>query len=161
MAGAEGAYVSTVWAEGGAGGAELAEAVAAACDRPAGSRGLELLYPGNLPVKDKIAVIAQRLYGAASVTYEPAARKAITHLTHLGLGALPVCIAKTHLSLSHDPHLLGAPAGYQFPVHDVRASAGAGFVYALCGDVRTMPGLPSRPAFEQVDLVDGRVTGLR
>ncbi|HUU32300.1 MAG TPA: formate--tetrahydrofolate ligase, partial [Phycisphaerae bacterium] len=100
-------------------------------------------------------------YGAASVVYEKAAEQAIERYTRLGYDKLPICMAKTHLSLTHDPAVKGAPSGYVFPVRDVRASVGAGFLYPLCGMMRTMPGLPTTPAGEKVDVgPDGRVVGL-
>jgi formate--tetrahydrofolate ligase len=156
-AGAVRAAPATVWSEGGAGGEELAAAVEAACRQPARFRPL---YAADLGIQAKIGTIARQMYGAASVEFQPEARRAIARLEALGYGALPVCMAKTHLSLSHDPRRLGVPAGYRLPVRDVRLSAGAGFVYALCGPIPTMPGLPSHPAYERVDLVEGRVVGL-
>ncbi len=156
-AGAEGAYLSDVWARGGAGGVELAEAVAAACDRPGQFR---FLYTCNEPIKEKIEIIAREMYGAGDVEYAPEAEQRVKQFTQLGLSGLPICMAKTHLSLSHDPKLLGAPSGFTLPVRDIRASVGAGFLYPLCGDMRTMPGLPAHPAYENVDLVDGKVVGL-
>ncbi len=156
-AGAEGAYLSDVWAQGGAGGVELAEAVAAACNRPGQFR---FLYTCNESITDKIEIIAREMYGAGGVEYAPEAEQRIRQFTQLGLGGLPICMAKTHLSLSHDPKLLGAPAGFTLPVRDIRASAGAGFLYPLCGDMRTMPGLPAHPAYENVDVVDGKIVGL-
>ena len=156
-AGAMGAYVSNVWARGGAGGVELAEAVIAACQQP---RAFQFLYPDEAPIKTKIETIATHLYGAAGVSYAPEADAKIAAYTRLGFDRLPICMAKTHLSLSHDPTLLGAPTGFTLPVRDVRASVGAGFLYPLCGDMRTMPGLSKHPAFEKVDFVDGKVVGL-
>ncbi|MCS7055779.1 MAG: formate--tetrahydrofolate ligase, partial [Thermoflexales bacterium] len=156
-AGAVGAYVSNVWAQGGRGGVELAEAVIAACQQPTDFR---FLYPTDLPIKAKIETIATKMYGAAGVAYSPEAEAKIETYTRLGLDKLPICMAKTHLSLSHDPTLLGAPTGFTLPVRDIRASVGAGFLYPLCGDMRTMPGLSKHPAFERVDLVNGRVVGL-
>lgn len=156
-AGAASAHPVTVWVEGGAGGEELAAAVEAACRQPGRFRPL---YAADLSIEAKIETIAREMYGAAGVEFQPEARRATARLAALGYGALPVCIAKTHLSLSHDPRRLGAPKGYRLPVRDVRLSAGAGFVYALCGAISTMPGLPSHPAYEHVDLVDGRVVGL-
>ncbi|MGQ9815050.1 MAG: formate--tetrahydrofolate ligase, partial [Candidatus Roseilinea sp.] len=156
-AGAEGAYLSDVWARGGAGGVELAEAVAAACDRPAQFR---FLYMCNESIKEKIEIIAREMYGAGGVEYAPEAEQRIRQFTQLGLSDLPICMAKTHLSLSHDPKLLGAPTGFTLPVRDIRASVGAGFLYPLCGDMRTMPGLSAHPAYENVDLIDGKVVGL-
>lgn len=156
-AGAVGAYVSNVWAKGGAGGVELAEAVIAACQQP---KDFHFLYPDDASIKAKIETIATKVYGAAGVTYSPEAEAKIEAYTRLGFDKLPICMAKTQLSLSHDPALLGAPTGFTLPVRDVRASVGAGFLYPLCGDMRTMPGLSKHPAFEKVDFVDGKVVGL-
>jgi len=149
---------SNVWAEGGKGGVELAEAVVEACEAP---KKFRFLYELDWPIKKKIETIATRMYGAARVTYEKEAEQAIDRYTRLGFDKLPICMAKTHLSLSHDPALKGAPSGYTFPVRDVRASVGAGFLYPLCGTMRTMPGLPTTPAGEKVDIgPDGRIVGL-
>jgi len=157
-AGAEGAYLSDVWAKGGEGGAELAEAVVAACEKPS---DFKLLYPDDASIKEKIETIATEIYGAASVDYAPAAEAKIKLYTGMGLSHLPLCMAKTHLSLSHDPTLKGVPTGWTLPIRDVRAAAGAGFLYPLCGEMRTMPGLPVTPAFMNVDLTeDGKVKGL-
>jgi formate--tetrahydrofolate ligase len=156
-AGAEGAHVSDVWADGGAGGAALAEAVVAACDHP---KAFRFLYPLDAPIKDKILAIARDMYGAAEVAYEPEAEQRVRHFTRLGWDRLPICVAKTHLSLSHDPKQLGAPEGFTLPVRDIRASIGAGFLYPLCGDMRTMPGLARQAAYQNVDLVDGKIVGL-
>lgn len=156
-AGAEGAYLSDVWARGGAGGVELAEAVAAACNQPSHFR---FLYTWDESIKEKIEIIAREMYGAGGVEYAPEAEQRIRQFTQLGLSGLPICMAKTHLSLSHDPKLLGAPTGFTLPVRDIRASVGAGFLYPLCGDMRTMPGLSAHPAYENVDLIDGKVVGL-
>jgi formate--tetrahydrofolate ligase len=150
-AGAFAVVHSNVWAEGGKGGAELAEAV----------KKFKFLYEADWPIKKKIETIATRMYGAAKVVYEKPAETTIERFTKLGYDKLPICMAKTHLSLSHDPALKGRPTGYTFPVRDVRASVGAGFLYPLCGTMRTMPGLPTNPAGEKVDLgPDGRVVGL-
>ena len=157
-AGAEGAYLSDVWAKGGEGGAELAEAVVAACEKPSDFR---LLYPDDASIKEKIETIATEIYGAAAVDYSPAAEAKIALYTDMGLAKLPLCMAKTHLSFSHDPTLKGTPTGWTLPIRDVRAAAGAGFLYPLCGEMRTMPGLPAVPAFMNVDLTeDGKVKGL-
>jgi formate--tetrahydrofolate ligase len=156
-AGAEDAVVSTIWSEGGAGGVALAEAVVAACNQP---KQFRFLYPDEYSIKQKIETIATEIYGAAGVDYAPEADAKIESFTRLGFSRLPICMAKTHLSLSHDPALLGAPTGFRLPIRDIRLSAGAGFLYPLCGDMRTMPGLSKRPAFEKVDLVDGKVVGL-
>ncbi|MBT7805171.1 formate--tetrahydrofolate ligase [Candidatus Poribacteria bacterium] len=158
-AGAEGAFTSNVWAKGGAGGAELAEAVAAACEKPS---DFKYLYPLDMSIKDKINTIATKVYGAKDVDYAPAAEAKIKLYTELGYDGLPINMAKTHLSLSHDPLLKGAPKGFTLPIRDIRASVGAGFLYPLCGEMRTMPGLPSLPAFTKVDidLESGKVVGL-
>ena len=157
-AGAEGAYLSDVWAKGGEGGAELAEAVVAACEKPS---NFKPLYPDEASIKEKIETIATEIYGADGVDYAPAAEAKIALYTGMGLANLPMCMAKTHLSLSHDPLLKGAPTGWTLPIRDIRAAAGAGFLYPLCGEMRTMPGLPATPAFMDVDLTDdGKVKGL-
>ena len=157
-AGAMGAYESNVWADGGKGGANLAEAVVAACDKPA---NFQYLYPDDMSIKDKIETIAATIYGAGAVDYAPEAEKRIALYTKMGLASLPLCMAKTHLSLSHDPALKAAPTGWTLPIRDVRAAAGAGFLYPLCGEMRTMPGLPATPAFMAIDIDDdGKVVGL-
>ena len=157
-AGALGAYRSEVWAQGGAGAEELARAVLAAAARPTRMR---FLYPLDLPIKEKIEAIARTMYGADGVDYSAAAETQIARYTELGYGDLAVCVAKTHLSLSHDPTLLGRPRGFRVPVREVRASVGAGFLYPLLGEMRTMPGLPSEPNAWKVDLDgDGNVVGL-
>jgi len=157
-AGAFQAVTHRMHAEGGVGGAQLAQAVVDACAEP--SR-FKFTYPDTMSITEKIATVATTIYGAAQVEILPAARRAIAAFTADGFGNLPVCMAKTHLSLSHDPALKGAPRGWSLPVRDVRLSAGAGFVYALCGDIMTMPGLPSHPAGEDVDIdADGNAVGL-
>jgi len=157
-AGAFDAVVSDVWSSGGRGGARLAEAVVRAAETPADFR---FLYDLDIPIKEKIETIAVRVYGAGGVDYLPLAEKQIARYTEAGYDELPVCMAKTHLSLSHDPSLKGRPSGFRLPVKEVRASIGAGFLYPLCGDIRTMPGLPTNPAAENIDLdADGRIVGL-
>ena len=158
-AGAEGAYACTHWAQGELGTLDLAEAVMAACEKPV---NFKFLYPLDIPIKDKIETIAKQVYGADGVTFEPAAQAKLKLYTDLGYDNLPICMAKTHLSLSHDPNLKGVPKNFMLPVRDIRASVGAGFLYPLCGAMRTMPGLPSRPVFMDidVDLETGKVTGL-
>ncbi|MBM4017506.1 MAG: formate--tetrahydrofolate ligase [Planctomycetes bacterium] len=157
-AGAKWVAHSDVWARGGKGGTELAEAVVEACKAP---RNFKFLYEADWPIKKKIETIALKTYGAGKVVYEKAAEDAIARYTKLGYDKLPLCMAKTHLSLTHDASLKGRPSGYTFPVRDVRASVGAGFLYPLCGQMRTMPGLPTVPAGEAVDIgPDGRVVGL-
>ena len=157
-AGAEDALLSEVWAKGSRGGTDLARAVAKACEKKS---NFKLLYPQNWPIKKKIETIAKKIYGAGDVQYEEAAERAIALYTKLGYDKLPLCMAKTHLSLSHDPKLKGRPKGFTLPIRDVRASVGAGFLYPLCGAMRTMPGLPTHPAGEKVDIdKNGNVKGL-
>jgi methylenetetrahydrofolate dehydrogenase (NADP+) / methenyltetrahydrofolate cyclohydrolase / formyltetrahydrofolate synthetase len=157
--GAEDAVVSRHWAEGGEGAVDLAKAVVAASEKPS---NFEFLYPVEMPIKGKIETIAQEIYGADGVDYSPEAEARIREYTRLGFDKLPICMAKTHLSLSHDPELKGVPTGFRIPVQDIRASVGAGFIYPLLGEMSTMPGLPTRPAFFDVDidLESGRVMGL-
>ena len=157
QAGATEVAISKVWSDGGDGGIELANAVVSACDKPG---QFKFLYELDLPIKTKIETIAREIYGADGVDYLPEAEKKIEQFTRLGFDKLPICMAKTHLSISHDPTQLGAPSGYRLPVRDIRASIGAGFLYPLCGDMRTMPGLGAHPAYERVDLIDGRIVGL-
>ncbi|MBX3064369.1 MAG: formate--tetrahydrofolate ligase [Anaerolineae bacterium] len=158
QAGALGAAVARHWAEGGRGATELAEMVVQACDQP---NEFRFLYDVDQPIKKKIEAIATKLYGAAGVEYEPTAERQIRDYEANGFGKLPICMAKTHLSLSHDPSLKGAPTGFTLPIREVRASVGAGFIYPLCGEMRTMPGLSEHPAAEQVDIdEDGTVVGL-
>jgi formate--tetrahydrofolate ligase len=146
------------FAKGGAGAVELAEAVVEAADEPS---QFHMLYPDDLPLRDKIRTVATKVYGAADVSYTPAAARALDRYEAAGFGNLPVCIAKTHLSISSDPALKGAPTGWTLPVREVRASVGAGFVYPICGDMRTMPGLGSNPAAFSIDLdADGQIVGL-
>ncbi len=157
-AGAEGAYRSEVWARGGAGAEELARAVLKAAERP---NQFRFLYDLDRPIKEKIETIATRIYGADGVDYLPAAEQQIRKYTDLGYAHLPICMAKTHLSISHDPALKGRPRGFRVPIRDVRASMGAGFLYPLLGEMRTMPGLPSEPNTWKIDLDDdGNVVGL-
>ncbi len=156
-AGAVDAVVAQHWAEGGAGAAALAEAVVKATREPSNFR---FLYDTAQPIKEKIEILAREVYGAAQVEYTPDAEARIARYTDLGYATMPVCMAKTPLSLSHDPALKGAPTGYTFPVRDIRASVGAGFLYPLAGDISTMPGLSSRPSFMDMDWVDGKVVGL-
>jgi len=147
-----------VWATGGKGGTEAAEAVVAACDQP---KDFKFLYDINAPIKEKIETIATKIYGADGVDYAPEAEKKIEQYTEAGYDTLPLCMAKTHLSLSHDPELKGVPKGFRLPVRDIVPSIGAGFLYPLCGAMRTMPGLPSRPAAVDVDIdKDGKTLGL-
>jgi len=157
-AGAETVVVNRAFAEGGAGAVELAEAVVAACEQPNSFRSL---MPDGTPLKAQIDAIATTIYGADGVDYQAQAEKDIARMEQLGFGELPVCMAKTHLSLSHDPLMLNRPTGYRLPVRGVVPSAGAGFVVVLCGDMQRMPGLGKTPAFMNVDLdPDGRTVGL-
>lgn len=157
-AGAEGAYKCTHWAQGGKGARELAEAVVKAAQQP---KNFQFLYPLDLSIKDKIETIA-KYYGAAGVDYEPEAERKIELYTRLGFDKLPICMAKTHLSFTASADVKGAPTGFRLPIRDVRASAGAGFIYPLVGTMRTMPGLPTRPSFFDIDLdlATGKVKGL-
>jgi methylenetetrahydrofolate dehydrogenase (NADP+)/methenyltetrahydrofolate cyclohydrolase/formyltetrahydrofolate synthetase len=157
-AGAEDAVPCEHWAKGGAGAVDLAHAVMAACEKPS---AFQFLYPLDISIKDKIEAIATQVYGADGVDYLPEAEAKIKLYNRLGYDGLPICMAKTHLSLSHDPGLKGVPKGWRLPIRDVRASVGAGFLYPLCGDMRTMPGLPRRPVFMDIDLdSDGSIRGL-
>jgi len=158
-AGAEGAFRSEVWARGGEGGAELAEAVVAACEKPS---NFKFLYPDKASIKEKIETVAREIYRAGQVTYTPEAEARIKLFTDMGLSHLPLCMAKTHLSFTHDAAIKGAPRNWTLPITDVRASVGAGFLFPLCGTMRTMPGLPTRPVFMDidVDLETGKVVGL-
>ena len=157
--GADDAAACTHWADGGAGALALAKTVEAACAKPSNFR---FLYPLEWDIKKKIETIATEIYGADGVEYSPEAEAKVALYTRLGFDKLPICMAKTHLSLSHNPEWKGVPRNYKLPVRDIRASVGAGFLYPLCGDMRTMPGLPTRPGFYDVDLdlETGRVVGL-
>jgi formyltetrahydrofolate synthetase len=158
-AGAEDAIVCTHWMDGGKGAIQLAEAVLKACEKPT---KFQFLYPLDWSIKQKIEKLCKDIYGADGVDYSPEAEKKIELYTRLGFDKLPMNMAKTHLSLSHDPALKGVPKGYKIPIRDIRASVGAGFLYPLLGEMRTMPGLPTRPVFYDVDLdlKSGRVVGL-
>ncbi len=157
-AGAEDAIVSDVWLKGGAGGEELAEAVVKAAEKPS---QFKFLYPLDWPIKQKIETIATKIYGADGVDYLPLAESKIELYTKQGFDKLPICMAKTHLSLSHDPSLKNRPRGFRVPIRDIRASVGAGFLYPLLGEMRTMPGLPKVPAGTKVDIDEnGKIVGL-
>jgi len=158
-AGAEDAVVSNHWAEGGKGAVNLAEAVVAACAKP---HEFKFLYPLDLSIKQKIEAIVTKVYGGAGVEYSPEAEKKIELYTKQGFDKLPICMAKTHLSLSHDPNLKGAPTGFTVPVRDIRASVGAGFLYPLLGTMSTMPGLSTRPGYFDIDIdvKSGKIIGL-
>ena len=152
------AAVCTHFADGGRGAAALAEAVAEAADEPSAFR---FLYPDQASLTEKIETVATKVYGADGVDYSTQALRQLETYERAGFGHLPVCIAKTHLSISSDPKLKGAPTGWRLPVREVRASVGAGFVYPICGDMRTMPGLGSSPAATRIDLDSrGAIVGL-
>jgi methylenetetrahydrofolate dehydrogenase (NADP+)/methenyltetrahydrofolate cyclohydrolase/formyltetrahydrofolate synthetase len=155
--GAEDGVVTTHWADGGAGAAKLAEAVVAACEKES---NFKFLYPLDWSIKQKIEHISKEIYGADGVTYEPLAEEQIERYEKAGFGELPICMAKTHLSLSHDPTLKGVPTGYKVPVREVRASVGAGFIYPLIGSMSTMPGLATHAAFIDIDLETGKILNL-
>jgi formyltetrahydrofolate synthetase len=158
--GAIDAVMSNHWAEGGAGAVELGKAVIAACEHPG---NFKFLYPlETTTIKQKIETIVKEMYGGAGVEYSPEAEKKIELYTRLGFDKLPMCMAKTQYSLSHDPNLKGAPTGFIVPVRDVRASVGAGFVYPLLGTMSTMPGLSTRPGYYDIDLdvATGKIVGL-
>ena len=158
-AGARDAVVATHFADGGRGAAALAESVWAASSEP--GDGFRLLYPDDMALSLKIDTIARQVYGADGVEFLPAAAKALKQYEDLGYGHLPVCMAKTQYSLSHDAALKGRPRGFTVPIREVRLSAGAGFITPICGEMRTMPGLPSRPGGEKIDIdADGNVVGL-
>jgi formyltetrahydrofolate synthetase len=156
-AGAFDAVVAQHWSDGGEGAAELAEAVVRATEEPA---DFDFLYDAAQPIKEKIEILAREVYGADDVDYSPEAEAKVKLYTDLGYDKMPICMAKTHLSLSHDPAWKGVPKGYTFPIRDIRASVGAGFLYPLAGEVRTMPGLPSSPNFMNIDVKDGKIVGL-
>jgi formate--tetrahydrofolate ligase len=157
-AGAVAAVPSHVFARGGEGGIALAEAVVKAA---AGPTTLKYLYSLDAPLVEKIDALARGIYGADGIDLSPQAKRDLERFEELGYGGLPVCVAKTQYSLSHDPKLLGRPSGYRLPVREARLSAGAGFVYVLTGDIVTLPGLPSEPAALRIDVDDdGRIRGL-
>ncbi|MFP4169747.1 MAG: formate--tetrahydrofolate ligase [Methanomassiliicoccales archaeon] len=156
--GAEDAVISKHFVEGGAGAKGLAQAVVEACEKPS---DFKFLYDLDLSIKEKIEIIVKEIYGADGVTYEEKAEKQIEAYEKVGFGNLPLCMAKTHLSLSHDPSLKGVPKGFTVPIREVRASVGAGFIYPLLGTMRTMPGLATRPAFMDIDIDEnGQIVGL-
>ena len=151
--------LSEVWAKGGDGGQELAQKVIQTLETK--ESHFKMLYEDELPLKDKIETIAKEIYGAGSVSYSAAAKKAIKKIKDMGFGNLPVCMAKTQYSLSDDQNKLGRPQGFDLSVRDVYVSAGAGFVVALTGAIMTMPGLPKKPAADSIDVdAEGKITGL-
>ncbi len=157
--GASGAAVSTHWTDGGKGAEDLARTVLRACVQAADFRPL---YEPAQAITAKIEIIARRIYGAANVSYEPSVRAQIEEATRLGFGSLPICMAKTPLSLSHDPSLKGRPTGFTLPIKELRILAGADFLTVLCSGIRLMPGLPKRPLGEEIDLdpKTGEIVGL-
>jgi formate--tetrahydrofolate ligase len=156
--GAETTVVNEGYANGGEGATDLASAVVEAAERP---NAFAHLTPDGTPIRQQIAAIATRVYGADGVDYELQAEKDLATIESLGLGDYPVCMAKTHLSLTHDPLLLGRPRGWRLPIRSVFPSAGAGFVVAICGDLQLMPGLGRTPTFTKIDIdQDGRTVGL-
>lgn len=150
--------VCTHFADGGRGAVELAEAVTEAANEPS---DFHLLYPDDMSLEQKVETVATKVYGGAGVDFSPTARRQLATYERAGFGSLPVCIAKTHLSISSDPKLLGAPTGWRLPVREARASVGAGFIYLICGNMRTMPGLGTSPAATRIDLdSNGQIVGL-
>jgi formate--tetrahydrofolate ligase len=157
-AGAFAAEANEGFSKGGAGAADLAEAVVAACAEP---NTFHHLYEDDAPIQDKIEAVATQVYGAKDVFYYPAAEAKLSQFTREGMGHYPVCMAKTHLSLSADPTLLGAPENFTLPVRDIRAYTGAGWLVPLCGDIVQMPGLGKEPAAVNIDIdAEGRTVGL-
>ncbi len=153
------AVITNHWEEGGEGAIELGKAVIKATEKPA---DFKFLYQLDIPIKEKIEIISKEIYGAEGVDYSPEAEEQIEKYTNLGYDNLPICMAKTHLSLSHDASLKGRPTGFRIPIREVRASIGAGFLYPVAGPIRLMPGLPTRPAYYDIDieLETGRILGL-
>ena len=157
-AGASAAHTSTLFVEGGKGGEDLAHALVRACEEPS---DFQLLYPNEFSLKQKIETLATKVYGADGVDYDEAAEKTLAQFEERGFGALPICMAKTQYSLSHDATLKGRPTGYRFRVRDARVSVGAGFVYPLAGEIMTMPGLGKIPGGSRIDIDDkGNVVGM-
>jgi formate--tetrahydrofolate ligase len=158
-AGASDAVLATHFVDGGEGATALAEAVWAATEDP--SRSFRLLYPDDAPLGEKILTIVKEVYGGTGIELTPAAQRSLKSFEAMGFGRLPVCMAKTQYSISPDASLKGAPSGFTVPIREIRLSAGAGFITPLCGEMRTMPGLPSRPGGENIDIdADGNVVGL-
>ncbi len=156
--GADGCEISDVWLKGSKGGLDLGKAVMRAANLP---KNFKFLYPLDIPIKEKIKIIATRIYGAKDIEYQELAQDKIKLFTERGWDKLPICMAKTHLSLSHDPNIKGRPRDFILPVRDVRASIGAGFLYPLCGEMKTMPALPSHPVGENIDIDEnGNIRGL-
>jgi formate--tetrahydrofolate ligase len=157
-AGASAAVECSGFTQGGGGATDLAQALTKVADSPA---DVNYVYPLNVSVEEKVLALAQKVYGADKVSWSSEARRQLKHFEAQGWGGLPICMAKTHLSISHDPALKGRPSGYTFPIVDLRASVGAGFLYALAGRIETLPGLPSRPRALDMDVSDdGKILGL-
>lgn len=157
-AGAFAAHESRVYSEGGRGGEEVARALVRAAEEPGTFR---FLYPLDLPLREKIELLATRVYGADGVEYSAEAARKLDAYEALGYGKFPVCMAKTQSSLSHDPKLKGRPTGFTFPIRDVRVSVGAGFVYPLAGEIMTMPGLGRHPGGAEIDIDEaGNIVGM-
>lgn len=153
------AVISEAFSRGGAGSEDLAAAVESACQKP--SR-FQYLYPLDIPATQKLEILTREVYGGDGIDLSPLAERRLAQFRDWGFGNLPICVAKTQYSLSHDPALLGRPRGFRLPIRDVRLAAGAGFLYALAGEISTMPGLPHEPAALRIDVTeDGRITGLR
>ena len=150
--------LSEVWEKGGEGGIELANCILDTLENKKSE--FKVLYEDELSLTEKIEKVATEIYGAASVTYDPAALKAIKRLEELGFGNVPVCLAKNQYSLSDDPKLLGRPEGFNINIREAYINAGAGFLVAITGTIIQMPGLPKLPAAEAIDVVDGKITGL-
>lgn len=161
-AGAFSAVVADHWARGGEGAVDLAEAIVRACEVSKEKGEFRFLYPDDMPLREKIATVATKVYGAVAVDYSDMAGKQLEEFEQDGFGQLPICIAKTQYSLSADAELKGAPVGFKLPVREVKLSAGAGFVLVICGTVQTMPGLPTRPAYYNIDIdtETGKIIGL-
>jgi len=153
------AVVTNHWEEGGEGAVELGKAVIDAAEQ---GSNFKFLYPLEMPIKQKIETIAKEIYGADGVDFSPEAEAQIEEYNRLGYDNLPICMAKTHLSLSHDASLKGRPKGFRVPIRSINASIGAGFLYPIAGPIRLMPGLPTRPAYYDIDieLDTGRILGL-
>lgn len=158
-AGAEDAILSDHWAQGGAGAVDLAKGVIAACDKP---KQLTLTYDLEGTIQERMEAICKKMYGASAVEFSELAQKKVETYTRQGYGNLPICVAKTQYSLSHDPELKGAPTGFTVPIRDVRMAAGAGYLYALAADIQTIPGLPTAPGYLNVDVdtATGEIDGL-
>ncbi len=160
-AGADDTAEITGFTDGGEGGMALGEAVAKAASGNASATPANYVYDVDAPVREKVLALAKAVYGAGDVSWSAEARRKLRYFESQGWGNLPICMAKTHLSISHDPTLRGAPSGYTFPINDIRASVGAGFLYTLAGRIETLPGLPSKPLAMSMDVNEaGEVTGL-